>query len=664
MACPIGSFENEDEHQNLEAVDDSITADSGNGSSSDNNLVSKQSDATINPSRSGYYRWTFLTIWIIITVIMVLDRFFPNVWPRQSFSGPPCNGKCGGDFFCGPGGKSKGPIGCLQPGPWGAKIFDILARSSARIIISTTNLMFLTVSHCTWNFLSERKFLKPYLYDWRTDNLWLHTVGGWTLGVWTIAHVYSLFLPSIFNGFRNAHVTGKFGWPAQIPLAAPQIDSDLRVANFGSDDIWRLFWMSVLFFIIFPVSRSLWGLRKNFSLAMWLHIGAGAGFFIDSARRRTHPHVWILNLPFVAWYIADRIASVWFYRADRNNSARRIMLDKNYMLLLWKQDRFYKSVCDLYWLKERFLNRKRASEWSHPFTTASAHYIKVQEDNDNNSKDLSQSMIEIPHSTDTTWEGHRFPLKKHNCNSCGESSKIIRINTLEYHQKRSQALENSTEEFSWDIMAIMRIQREGKPSKLLSLPRWLVNALQKSCALFGRSPETVKIAERDVENNPGGSILLHSYGPYRSAYGRLSELPNLAPLIIVGTGAGAALCLDVVAYIREHGIELEYSIQLYYSASSLPLLQFVTNNLLATKIPGLSIQTALTRNPELEFEDSEDEGKKGQLQLRRFNVKDIISQATEAPKTEVYFCGAGKINEALKKECSKRKLKYVGSSVA
>ena len=32
----------------------------------------------------------------------------------------------------------------------------------------------------------------------------------------------------------------------------------------------------------------------------------GAGFFFDSWRRKTHPHVWFLNTPVVLWYLADK----------------------------------------------------------------------------------------------------------------------------------------------------------------------------------------------------------------------------------------------------------------------------------------------------------------------------------------------------------------------
>ncbi|CAM9748057.1 unnamed protein product, partial [Ectocarpus fasciculatus] len=33
----------------------------------------------------------------------------------------------------------------------------------------------------------------------------------------------------------------------------------------------------------------------------------GVGYFFDNWRRRTHPHVWILNTPVFLWYIADKV---------------------------------------------------------------------------------------------------------------------------------------------------------------------------------------------------------------------------------------------------------------------------------------------------------------------------------------------------------------------
>lgn len=81
---------------------------------------------------------------------------------------------------------------------------------------SLCSLMFITMCHGTWNLLSEVPMLRRLLYSWRADNIWLHTIGGWTLAAWTVLHVWSLFLPSMFHGFRNVAVGGPFDVPLQV----------------------------------------------------------------------------------------------------------------------------------------------------------------------------------------------------------------------------------------------------------------------------------------------------------------------------------------------------------------------------------------------------------------------------------------------------------------
>lgn len=58
----------------------------------------------------------------------------------------------------------------------------------------------------------------------------------------------------------------------QIALDRSQIDNDEKQANWGYDDIWRIFWMTVIFGGLIPLSRSTWALKINHSLAMWLHM--------------------------------------------------------------------------------------------------------------------------------------------------------------------------------------------------------------------------------------------------------------------------------------------------------------------------------------------------------------------------------------------------------
>lgn len=69
---------------------------------------------------------------------------------------------------------------------------------------------------------------------------------------------------------------------------------------------------------------------------------------------------------------------------------------------------------------------------------------------------------------------------------------------------------------------------------------------------------------------------------------------------IVATGAGAALVLDFIGYVRANNIVPLRPVSVCYSSASLALLQFVTNTLLAERSPGIHIQTALTRHEDLE----------------------------------------------------------------
>ena len=130
-------------------------------------------------NRNGVFRYVGLGIWLLASALMILDRFYWNVWPRQTI----CTDGCGNDFFCDMSDVSLGnrsasgalitlccaspwsftlssasapnfrelppsaaisalnstqDPGCLKAGPWTAKVFDAVARISARLIISTT----------------------------------------------------------------------------------------------------------------------------------------------------------------------------------------------------------------------------------------------------------------------------------------------------------------------------------------------------------------------------------------------------------------------------------------------------------------------------------------------------------------------------------------------
>ncbi|CAM9569749.1 unnamed protein product [Ectocarpus fasciculatus] len=745
---------------------------------------------------SGVYRYVGLGVWLLISTFMVLDRFYWNVWPRQSI----CTDGCGGDFFC----DMDDDPGCLKAGPWSAKVFDAIARASARFIISTTNLMFITMCHGTWNFLSEVQVLRPFLYAWRTDNFWLHTIGGWSMGIWTMLHVYSLFLPSMFHGFKNVAVGGPVELPFQVSLAVSNVDLDNKLANWGYDDIWRIVWMTLIFCVLTPLSRSAWALKKNFTLAMWLHMGVGVGYFFDNWRRRTHPHVWILNTPVFLWYIADKVWCCTRGRVDHRAETTRISLDEEYMLLLWHEDH-PKRICDIFWLKHRDSD---GTEMAHPFTTCSSHDTPDEQAPIFDTA-VMQSSIEVPTDTSIHWKGHRFllasgigqrfnttdsksgtvrsvssgrnsgtqgssgssiftiicadgilfrfgqtnPMRRrrlvswNTCNSqdldvdsifdedgkddpeenimtgegviekraevavmvgdleaaasrtrdrewrlcnnpvpqfetspglytnpcrCSEPVKvdsgndaggpnrkavIKRLSTTNFQEfRKAEAKEGrlgSVRAGSWSKMAIVKVNRRGSKERKCSCM-----GLTFILSIF-RDPETSSIADLEAAQRDA-QFQLRTYGPYRSEYGRLMEFPHLPPLLIVATGAGAALVLDFIGYVRANNIVPLRPVSVCYSSASLALLQFVTNTLLAERSPGIHIQTALTRHEDLEIVSSASEPEP-ELVMGRLDIKKIISEASE--ETEVFFCGGGGINALLRKTCAKRGMKYVGSSV-
>ncbi|CAM9243132.1 unnamed protein product [Choristocarpus tenellus] len=177
-----------------------------------------------------------------------------------------------------------------------------------------------------------------------------------------------------------------------------------------------------------------------------------------------------------------------------------------------------------------------------------------------------------------------------------------------------------------------------------------------------RQPETAKISDEEaLMHKSFANVPVSTYGPYRSEYGRLTEFPNLPPLLVIGTGAGAGLVLDFIAYVKSNGLVSHHPVTICYSAASLPLLQFVTNTLLTERNPNFTIRTALTQHEDIQFHDSTNPDKAGQLAMGRLNMKEIIQDAD--PNTEVYFCGAGGINNVLRYQCALRCMRYTGSAV-
>ena len=194
---------------------------------------------------------------------------------------------------------------------------------------------------------------------------------------------------------------------------------------------------------------------------------------------------------------------------------------------------------------------------------------------------------------------------------------------------------------------------------------------KKSClrSFFGRVPET----QSWEPTGASGITEMDVSGPYQSEYARLThyldpeDLTAIGPLVVIATGAGAAIALDTMSMIRGwnqgYGLRLHYPVSIYYSTYSLALMQFVSNALLMDPVKGVHVQVALTRQEVVELKGENAPKKRaGEVQFSRIDLVRAV-ESIEDERTAIFFCGGGEMNKMLKGACVKKGLAYYGSAV-
>ncbi len=126
---------------------------------------------------------------------------------------------------------------------------------------------------------------------------------------------------------------------------------------------------------------------------MHLHLLATAIYTIDLIRMYSHPHCWFFNCPvlfsllhlpflqFIAWYMADRIYGIFWYRRHTAVVVKKLEFDKDYMLLFLRlPPKVRQRMGDLYYLNLLDVGWDRA----HPFSSFANHAktAKVVEDHE------------------------------------------------------------------------------------------------------------------------------------------------------------------------------------------------------------------------------------------------------------------------------------------
>ena len=136
------------------------------------------------------------------------------------------------------------------------------------------------------------------------------------------------------------------------------------------DDVWRLFLMTILFGLLFPLSmlqRIKACRRDRYTFAMLMHLFAGLMFAVDIIRKPSHPHSKVFNIPIVVYWVIDRLAGIFVYRTGEAKITSYLELDGGRYLILFLQRAGRKARGQVMYLQ--FTRHLRSLfDYAHPFT--------------------------------------------------------------------------------------------------------------------------------------------------------------------------------------------------------------------------------------------------------------------------------------------------------
>ena len=256
---------------------------------------------------------------------------------------------------------------------WGTNIGETLTNIvwaiTARIIITSQNLMFYTMLWCFPNFISEIAPKWITIDGIRDVHVRIHRFAGiFLIAIPSVAHVLVIFVPPLIDGtalkyyppstFNFSSSPDHLNWSKFWDPAAVQgwTFNDHTGVHLTSDEIYRFLLMIVLFCFFFPLSRSNYANQKSYTLAITLHAFAGIWYAIDNIRKITHGLAHVVNLPMLIIWCVDRVLSIWLYRHHRGRIVRKKVLGNNeYVVLYVKLNKGVKyAVGDVYYLHHQF----------------------------------------------------------------------------------------------------------------------------------------------------------------------------------------------------------------------------------------------------------------------------------------------------------------------
>jgi len=526
-----------------------------------------------------------------------------------------------------------------QPQAFGIAALDHLTRIIGRITMVSISALFLTQSKCTMNWFAENAPLWVDVEDIGAANRNLY----WYIGLFfcevpTILHVFSAFAPMIdgygvrlipeFSRVDNAEQ------PQFInPINNPITNTTSWEVVLSGNDCYRLAAMSIIFFLIIPLSMSKTLRRFSWSSAVKLH-WLGAMWYASDTLLKFHPRSYVFNAPFMIWYLLDELCGIYCYRTVRNvKVVKKLIIDPNYAVLFLNLDvPAVMNVGDTYWFTTEYIpGCTYRLEHSHPFTCWR---------NDKRNPycwPLTQEHQALDHKS------HKFKMKYKD-----DMLEVKReVTTSPGLRNNIDIFEDEKRAASWDLAIIMATQHPSDTHGCFS----------KNCLKRNMIPWTTQVLAEEVQT-------LQCHGPYRTGFGvlGLEDYSNTPPLVLISSGAGVGYVFTFHQWLLANNKPLSNTVHIYYTTNSKCLFQFVTDSLCKYHFDNLHVSAHLTRvGKDTVTYTNESSHKSRDIKFGRLSLPDILNNCPR--HTEVFFVGSAVLNNIARKLCKENKLRFTGGHV-
>ncbi len=310
------------------------------------------------------YAWFFWVIFTISMTLCVVDRFTLNVWPRQNLGQISERAKVSDSSS-------------IRQGPWSVWFDDFFSKFSGRYTLLGLCFLYLTMMHNVHFYLSGTWINRFIDFGDYVNRIKAHKYLGFSMAVISILHVWTVLFPGIFSGYSIEVRSGFFVFPISEmrPKGFQHANVTTKVMMMQVDDVYRTVMITLVMGPIVYASVRL--ISSNYRIGIRLHQFVMIMYLVDIARRHTHPHCWVFNIPCFIFWVADVI---WghFYR-HQSTQMQRVSISPNYMLLYWQGNISggRMSIADVFYIRTKCCHCRW--ERSHPFTCISRRNVALSD---------------------------------------------------------------------------------------------------------------------------------------------------------------------------------------------------------------------------------------------------------------------------------------------